>query len=408
MISRSWTTMAVFFLFLTATAGLTLRGMIVGFNPGLSYSDLLHAHSHIAILGWAYGGVFLLLVHSFQLQGTVFKWLYLLSQAAVLAMFPAFALQGYAPVSIALSTVHILLSYGFARAAWKRLKPRPGTSGLPVKLAQVSLFSLVLSSAGVWGVAAVSATGGKGSVLYHMALYFFLHFQYNGWLTFGLLSVLLVYLEKKNLYRSGGIMRLGCSLYAGALLPSYLLSVLWVELGWFWNGIAFVSAVAQWAGMLIIAGEIVRVRGIGKEARLPAGAAGFLLLAGMSGLAKSTMELGLLFPSLWDMIYGSRSIVVGYLHLTLLGFISFLLMALLLAEGMLDGVPRLFRTGSLLFVSGFILNETVLFLQGLSEWSGWFSLPSLNELLLTAALTMAAGTGCWLAARFQERPDRIG
>jgi hypothetical protein len=401
MIKRSWIAMALLFLVLTAAAGTVLRGMMLGIDPGVSYSNLLHAHSHAAILGWAYGGVFLLIVHCFQLQGPVFKRLYSFSQAAVLAMFPAFALQGYAPVSIALSTVHILLSYVFAAAAWKRLKPQGGISVLTVKLAKASLLSLVLSSAGVWCLAAVSATGGKGSTLYNMSLYFFLHFQYNGWLTIGLLAVLLAYLEKKGLYRCRRIMRLGCSLYAGALLPSYLLSVLWVDAGSVWNGIAFASAIAQWMGILIICVELYRAvrRGKGK---LPAGAAGFLILAGVSVLAKATMELGLLVPSLWDMIYGSRSVVIGYLHLALLGFVSFLLIALLLAEGVLGGEAPIFRTGSRLFVTGFALNEMALFLQGLSEWSGWLAVPYLNGTLLTAAFLMAAGAVCWFSASLKR------
>lgn len=402
MMKRSWITIAMFFFLLTASAGVVLRGMALGFNPGLSYGNLLHAHSHAAILGWAYAGVTMLIMHAFQLKGPVFRRLYLGSQAAVLAMFPAFVIQGYAPFSIALSTIHILLTYGFAAAAWRRLTVPHGTSPLPLWLAKISLLSLVISSAGVWSLAVVSATGGKGSTLYNMALYFYLHFQYNGWLTIGLLAVLLAYVERISRYRSGKLMRAGCSLYAGALLPSYLLSILWAEPGNLWNAVAYASAVVQWAGIVIIVVELWRSRGLW-SGNLPSGAAGFLLLAGISVLIKVTMELGLLLPSQWEMIYGSRSVVIGYLHLVLLGFVSFLLAGLLMAEGWLDGSPPIFRTGSLLFVSGFVLNESMLFLQGLSEWTGRYTVTILNESLLAAAFLMAAGLGCWFMARLRIR-----
>jgi hypothetical protein len=105
---------------------------------------------------------------------------------------------------------------------------------------------------------------------------------------------------------------------------------------------------------------------------------------------KSALELGLLSPDLALLVYDTRSVVIGYLHLTLLGVVS---LFILVQYGM-SGIWRTDKTalyGSSAFYAGFLLNELLLFLQGLAEWIKAPQIPFRLEGLLLASLMLLVG-----------------
>src|SRR5690625_7102095 len=52
---------ATFFLFMvTAVSGMWMRWYPFLSNPLIAYDHVLHGHSHLAILGWAFLGVFII------------------------------------------------------------------------------------------------------------------------------------------------------------------------------------------------------------------------------------------------------------------------------------------------------------------------------------------------------------
>ncbi|MBW7475250.1 hypothetical protein K0T92_10875 [Paenibacillus oenotherae] len=391
-----WIRLTLFYLLLTAATGVLMRMLAFVPLPQLDYGHLLHAHSHTALLGWGYMALFLLVTRLFlndtERSKPQLKLLFWATQLAIAGMFVSFTLQGYAFFSIAFSTIHILLSYWFGILVWRRMKQsKPDKSGgVSVLYMKGSLACMAVSSLGPWMLAVLSANDLKGSALYDAAIYFYLHFQYNGWFTLGLIAILLRLLEQQRIDYSVKLARWQFALYAASMAPSFLLSILWLDLHPLWHAAAAAGAILQGAAVAILLVIIWRAR-----SPFPALFQGwggiFTVLACLALLLKATMEIGTVVPGLSELIYTSRDVVIGYLHLTLLGFVSFLCLAFFLQQGWLRGQGKGERLGYMCFVTGFIVNELVLFLNGLLGWTNGGRVSYENELLLIASGAMAGG-----------------
>src|SRR5699024_655054 len=93
-------------------------------------------------------------------------------------------------------------------------------------------------------------------------------------------------------------------------------------------------------------------------------------------LLKSSMELGLIIPELASLIYDTRNIIIGYLHFTLLGFVSIFIIIQLQLSGILNPYKRIFKIGFGSFFIGFLWNELLLFYDGSSTWFLFPMLPA--------------------------------
>ena len=62
---------------------------------------------------------------------------------------------------------------------------------------------MVISTMGPWAIAVISAKGLAGSEYFNAAIYFFLHFQYNGWFAFAIIGLFfwLLGAEAQNQYK---------------------------------------------------------------------------------------------------------------------------------------------------------------------------------------------------------------
>ena len=69
---------------------------------------------------------------------------------------------------------------------------------LSLRFVRWGIYFLVLSSIGIWLLPVAIVKTGKGD-WYNSALYFFLHFQYNGWFLAVILSLLVGEIEHKSL-----------------------------------------------------------------------------------------------------------------------------------------------------------------------------------------------------------------
>jgi hypothetical protein len=114
------------------------------------------------------------------------------------------------------------------------------------------------------------------------------------------------------------------------------------------------------------------------------------------------MELGSAVPAIESLVFDNRSVVIGYLHLTLLGFVSaaslFFLLRLRFPETEEKTAAAGF--GITLFAAGFLYNEVLLFLGGLLQWLRVGRIPYDNEQLFIASLLMLIGL-CILASRIR-------
>jgi hypothetical protein len=88
------------------------------------------------------------------------------------------------------------------------------------------------------------------------------------------------------------------------------------------------------------------------------------LLSIIAFILKSILQTGTIIPSLGKLVYGDRAIIIGYLHLVLLGFISLNILAHFLNSGVLNAQQKLTRIAISVFASAILANETVLMIQG--------------------------------------------
>jgi hypothetical protein len=94
-------------------------------------------------------------------------------------------------------------------------------------------------------------------------------------------------------------------------------------------------------------------------------------------------------PSLSYLSYGFRPIVIGYLHLVLLGVVSLFITSYSINNNYLV-LNKTRKNGVVVFVAGIIINEVFLMLQGIGDLT-YISIPYINEELLAAALILFAG-----------------
>ncbi|KAA5546761.1 hypothetical protein [Adhaeribacter rhizoryzae] len=405
---NSWLKIALLNFVVIALLGLFLRWFMVSPPANFNYKYLLHAHSHVAILGWLFSAVFVALVGAYlpenMRQKKVYSWQFWLGQLTVLGMLISFPVQGYGLYSIIFSTLHIFISYWFiyqfqtdARQA-SLVSNRYVTSFRFIKAA---LIFLALSTLGPWSLGPIMATGGSGSQLYYNAIYFYLHFQYNGWLSFAALGLLFWLFEKHHLNIN---LRQGQQifhLFFWSCCLGYLLSVLWIKPPAVVYYLAGLAAVAQGLGLVLFLQLLYRQRQ--HIAKIFTGWGSILFsLAMVAFVLKIMMQLASAIPFMADLAYTVRNFIIGYLHLVLIGFISFFLFAFFIQQKAFNTTRPSSRWGLGIFITGFFLSEILLFLQGLFFWANWGMLPAYFQVLFGVSTFLPIGLILFLIGQRQK------
>lgn len=378
------------FFILTALTGIWMRVYQLSPMAWIDYDHILHAHSHVALLGWIFIGVFIIFLTLYKKTGAKKQAFIILLALFIssLLMFFAFLYQGYGLYSIALSTIHIFVEYWAGIFIVKHLKKQrmPKSAKCFIIGGVIALF---ISSIGPYALAIISATGGKNLVWYDMSVYFYLHFQYNGWLTLMLIGLFIAILAERKIAMNESLLRHAFWTYFIAIFPGYLLSALWADLGITVQVIATIGIIGQSIGVVLV---ILAFKDAFIQARTEfSGLTWWMLLLTFALLLiKSTMELGMIHPGLAELVNTTRSVIIGYLHLTLLGFISMFILVQYQMQGIAK-VDRYCIYSFIIFFTGFVLNEMLLFLDALGQWTKFFTIPHFNEGLLLASILLGTG-----------------
>lgn len=379
---------------LTALSGIWMRLYFISNKYHLlNYNNILHAHSHMAILGWTFLAVFIIFL------ALIWKQLHNKRHAIILVtvifivtigMFIAFLYQGYATYSIIFSTAHIFVEYWMIIFIFKELKRNNTIPHVSKLFFKGGLITLAVSSIGPFGLGALAANQLRDTPFFEMAIYFYLHFQYNGWLYLMLIGACSFILIKKGFHLHLKLLSLSFWIYIIALFPGVFLSLLWYDFGAIGTPLAIIGAIGQLIGVLLFCFVMYQQRHVFRTTF--SGGIRFSLIAAFSLLfIKAIMELGLLSPSLAAIVYDTRNVVIGYLHLTLLGFISMFILALFQITGIISPTRKMTMIGISTFFIGFLLNEAILFLSGLVSWLDVGRLPLEANLLLVASILLFIG-----------------
>ena len=346
--------------------GLLMRLQFIAPIPGFNYTFFLHAHSHVALLGWVHALLALLLPRIFVKDHPnnyrPYNRLFWVSQFSVLGMLISFPLQGYALVSISFSTFFLFCSYRLAYLLWK---DTAHCSSPAYKLLRASLFFLVFSSIGPWLMGPIMALK-LGKTPYHLAIYFYLHFQYNAWFTLACTALGLRYFENKSAVAPH--MPKAVSLIIWSTLPTVLLSALWLEPPLWVYGVSLGGALMQAYGFFLAWRAI-------PELRLSALSRGSLkhwstrlfYLSAVCLMAKILLQLFTAFPYFAQLAAQQRPLVIFYLHLVLLGGISGFLIAYLKQYCFPRISSSWLSLGFWLYLLGFLSSEGLLLYQGLCQ-----------------------------------------
>jgi hypothetical protein len=119
---------------------------------------------------------------------------------------------------------------------------------------------------------------------------------------------------------------------------------------------------------------------------------------------KLCLQAGSVIPSLSKLAFGFRPIVIGYLHLVLLGVITMFIMALILSEKLIN-MNRSSRFGIIIFVLGIFFNEGLLMIQGIEDFRSE-GVPNINQLLLLAACMLFTGLILMVSGQFFRKDDQ--
>src|SRR5699024_9180592 len=99
------------------------------------------------------------------------------------------------------------------------------------------------------------------------------------------------------------------------------------------------------------------------------------------------------------LIFDTRPVIVGYLHLMLLGFISIFILTQYQITGLLVEQKNTVLYGFGIFIFRFVINELVLFISVLAVLYAW-NIPLTNELLFIASILLLIGILLIWSSRF--------
>ncbi|WP_250161346.1 c-type cytochrome [Algoriphagus algorifonticola] len=360
---RIWNRWAVGFFLIAALLGVTMRAFYIVEIPVLEYRHILHTHSHLALLGW--GFMMLMGTMIFELEGKAsygekYGWLFIALLISLLGMLFSFPVQGYGVVSITFSTLFVLISYALIFKLWKTLGQKEYTLG--IRLIRWSLIGYLISTLGLWALGPVTATLGRMHELYFMTIQWFLHFQLNAWFVLGTLGMIVFFAEKRGIKILLSSFQQG--LLIGSVFLTFALAITWAKPSpiFFWiNSLAvIIQALAYYILLQKVLKTLPRL--------FPQPFTKMLILLALGSLvAKAFLQVLLVFPEVAVISYTIRMYVIGFLHLVMLGAMTFGIVGLAMEEGRLPSTLSS-KIGWSLILGGFLGTELLLFGQGTLVW----------------------------------------
>jgi len=231
-----------------------------------------------------------------------------------------------------------------------------------VKFLRAACFYLVLSSIGPFATGPLIAMGKAGTPLYFNSIYFYLHFQYNGWFSFVILAVLASLLERRNNAVNTNkvflLMNIACA-------PSFFLSILWTQPSLVYNIIGGVSAVLQLAAAFYLLNDLRKIR---TEFSF---AGKLLTIAMLAWILKLILQTFSAFPSIAHLAFENRNYIIAYLHLVLLGFISLAGLSLILHQTERGPAPQM-KFAILGFMFSLVTTELLLIIEPTARLYGFY------------------------------------
>ena len=385
---QSHTKVAFAYFILAAVLGVLLRAFHALAIP-INYKFFVHTHSHIALLGWAYLALTTLLYKIFVQDAIVdkkYRHIFWFTQVTLLGMLLTFPFQGYALFSIMFSTLFLLASYWFFWFFRKHVKIEFRKSNA-YSCVKVALWYLVISSLGPWALGAVMNIWGPESVWYRLAIYFYLHFLYNGWMLMAILGLFFHLIERLGIQLpQKTFKKFFISINLGILL-TFFLSTLFAAPPGILYVLGGVGALFQLLALAVLFLFLIRNKGewlsvLSKFQR------DLLKTVGLLLVVKMVLQLLTAFPYFANLAVIYLDFTIGYLHGTFLGVVSISLFLFFDFFGLM----RISKSGYWLYLTGFVITEALIFFRGIASWlrlslfDGYYEALAVASILIPLSL----------------------
>jgi hypothetical protein len=389
---RPWFFVALGFFCVAGCIGALLRLIYVVELPWLTFKPWLHAHSHVAMLGWLFPALLIVLLgQDDRRPPRGFSVWMIISQALVLGMLFSFPVQGYGETSIACSIGQMIVGYVLIGQAWYATRHWPATGSR--LLARLAFTFQGVSTLGVWAMGPIMTSGLAGTEWYYWSIQWFLHFQFNGWFWFAAMAIGSRWAERHGVdVRIDGFTT---ALWVVSALVTFALVIAWSERLPIVLGINAAGVILQfWAAWrTLMAMRRARLEASVKTTRWMRILIGVMLL---SMATKIGAQAAVSVPMVANMALTLRNYVIGFIHLNTLGSISALLFAHALMRGWFDERQPWVRLGLVLFITGYACSELLLFTQGTLFWFGSGLMPGYYWVLFSASVLLPVGVGTLL------------
>ncbi len=363
--SHKWINLSLLNLCIVALLGMVLRSKILFALPFINYNHLLEAHSHFAFGGWV--TLILMVLFIYELlpesvsQRPVYQWLLGSIATCAWGMLSAFAALGYSTISIILSLCFVLLTYLFGVIFIRDILSTKLVSCVKL-LAVSSILYLILSSSGVIIITYIYFTKSFDAILYRDSLFTYLHFQYNGFFTLAIFALFFNLIDnrtsvkaKRNIYRFSVALCI-------SIIPSLFLSYLWQDPILWLRIIAIIGSALM---ILCFYFFIICALSLRTNYNEEKPVLRFLVCISLgSFMLKIFLQSFTIFPVIGDAIFGNRPIIMGFLHLVFLGFVTLFILAYFIKTGLLNSQIKWTGTAVIVFAGAVILNEVFLISQG--------------------------------------------
>lgn len=362
--NAKWVKISLLFFLFVALAGSIMR-LTPFIDLPVPFKNILHAHSHVAFQGWVYIMLIVLIINLYLDKAIVKKYnlQFSLTVITLIGIMVSFLAQGYAVFSIAFSSLFQFLNYWFTIKFFKDVKnselAKKHTFSL--KFIKVALLLMLLSTIGPWVIGVLSAKGLGGSEYFNAALYFFFHFQYNGWFTFAVLGIFFWWIENQAMPIKPSASKFYTYMLI-AVVPAYSLSLLGMSFGKYFQLIGYISAILQLIGATYL---IMFIKQTYPSIKKTFNQIVFTLLAISFScfFIKELLQAFSSLPKLKQYAFLNKNLIISYIHLVMIGFISFFLLAILFQLNWLK--PN--KLGIILLILGFIVSEITLMRLGFSS-----------------------------------------
>ncbi|MBS1528263.1 MAG: hypothetical protein JST19_21640 [Bacteroidetes bacterium] len=318
-----YTRLAIINFMVLTIAGLLLRYIHIGDIAGINYQFLLHAHSHFAFSGWMFFSIALLIAGLIDknVLSAAFKWVLVLALVSAYGMLVSFYLQGYKPVSIAFSTLFVLVTYRFTYLALRKRALKNSVNALSYRLIRAALLFLCLSSIGPFALGPLMAAGLKNTPYYQDAVYIYLHFQMNGFMLLAAWGLFVSALPEAQLMVTN---KRWLNLFVSSTVVLYFIFTLWSRPGLLFQVIAALGAVVN----------LISWIALGVNYRYNLSKCSLLVKAAfIATTLKTLFQVFVCIPPVGEWVFSNRDLIIGYIHLLTLGIVTPLIFDQMLQRG---------------------------------------------------------------------------